>query len=403
MDDAERAIQRILREMRRHLGMEVAFVSELRAGERIFRYVDTDLAASPVQVGEADPAEASFCHSVVAGDIPELLRDARQHPVAAQLEATWQVPIGTHVSVPIIRADGTVYGTFCCFSREVDDAVADSVSDQHLAALRVIADILADHLEGLEATGRDREVQRQRVASLTVGRDLRVACQPIVRLHDGCVVGMEALARFPTLDEDPRVVFGRAWDAGVGLELELLAAEAALAHLDRLPADTYLAVNVAPATLASDRFLEAVGGSQPDRIVVEVTEHAAVEDYDALRTAARTLTDLGVRVAIDDVGTGFSSLSHIIQLSPPIIKVDGSLVRGVAECTAKQAMLSALVTFGARMGTTVVAEGVESEAELTALRVLGVDHGQGFHLACPRHLHAVPRAAASSDVTAASE
>lgn len=396
---AEEAIQRILGEMRRQFGMDVAFVSELGEDERVFRYVDTELAISPVRVGGSDPSEESYCRYVVAGEIPELLRDPSQHPVTAQLAVTHELPVGTHLSVPIVLSDGSVYGTFCCFAHRV----VDSVAEEHVAALRVIADILGEYLETLEVDRRERDRQRRRVAELVVGRDVMVVCQPIERLEDGELLGMEALARFPTLGEEPAGMFAQAWAVGVGLELELLAVEAALGELERLPAEAYLSVNVAPTTLASDRFAELVAASRPERLVVEVTEHAAVEDYEALAAAVGRLSELGVRLAIDDVGTGFSGLSHIVRLSPDIIKVDGSLVRGVGESNAKQAMLAALVTFAARMGTEVIAEGVESEHELTALRVLGVGCGQGFHLARPRHLGAAVGRPEGSDAGAARE
>lgn len=379
---ADEAIQRIVGEMRRHFDFDVGFVSELRDGERIFRYVDTGLADSPVQAGGSDPAAASYCHYVVGGEIPELLRDPSQHPVASQLEATHRLPVGTHVSVPVVLPDGTVYGTLCCFSL----AVVDSVADDQMSALRVIAAIVGEYLDVVEADRRQREQQRRRLQDLVPGRDLLTVCQPIVRLQRGDVVGMEALTRFPTLGEGPASVFARAWESGIGAEIELGAVEGALAELDRLPAGAYLSINAAPATLATDGFVEAVRASEPRRIVVEVTEHAMVEDYDALTDVTRLLAELGVRLAIDDVGTGFSGLNHIVRLTPDIIKIDGSLVRDIGHCNAKQAMLSALITFASRMATAVIAEGIETQQELTALRVLGVDFGQGYLFGRPRPL-----------------
>lgn len=400
MAEPDEAIQRILRELRRHLGLDVAFVSQVGEHERVFRYVDTGLAVSPIHVGGADPVDESYCRYVLTGEIPPLVRDPSEHPVAARLAATEQLPVGTHLSVPIVLSDGTVYGTFCFFSHEV----VDSVTEEHLTPLRVVVGILAGYVEQVEAVRIEHEQQRQRFRALEIGRDLVTAFQPIVRLSDGEVVGMEALTRFPTLGLGPGPVFRRAWEVGLGVELEMSAVESALAELDRLPAEAYLSVNAAPTTLASDRFLHAVRSSSPARLVVEVTEHAAVEDYDALRAATRTLADLGVSLAIDDVGTGFSGLAQIVQLAPDILKVDGVLIRDVAQCPAKQAMISALTMFGARMGIEVVAERIETAEELSTVQVLGVGYGQGYQLARPYYLDATARrAGASSDVAGVSQ
>lgn len=389
--DADEAIQCMLRQVRRHLGLEVAFVSQLRDGERVFRYVDTDLVASPVTAGEAGPAEDSYCRYVVDGDIPQLLSDPRRHPVTARMPATWELPVGTHVSVPITLSDGTVYGTLCCFSFDV----VESVTEAHVAALRVIAGVLADYLEAIEARRRDDEQQRRHLEALVRDDELFTVYQPIVHLDSGESAGVEALSRFPQFDGGPGSVFSRAWEVGAGIELETKAVESALRGLAELPAGMYLSVNASPATLASDRFRQAVCASEPTRLVIEVTEHAAVEDYDALRTTRRLLAELGVGLAIDDVGAGFSGLTHIVRLTPDIIKLDGSLVRDVDQCKAKQAMLSAITSFAARTDTTVIAECIESEQELSALRVLGVGYGQGFYLAYPDQLPGVAERVAS--------
>lgn len=401
LDTAEHTIWRVVREVRRHLGLDVAFVSQVDEQRRVFRYVDTELVVGPVRVGDADPREESYCHYVLSGEIPSLLHEPAKHPVTGRLSATWQLPVGTHVGVPIVLSDGTVYGTFCCFSQET----VESAGEQHVALMRLVAEILGDCLEVVEVGHREREGRRRRLEGLTAGTSLVGVMQPIVSLQSGVVVGREALTRFPTLSEGPSSVFAQAWDVGLGVELEITAAEAALQWMDALPSGEFLAVNAAPATLASDRFLSAVRAASPERLVVEVTEPAAVSDYEELRAAVAGLADLGVRLAIDDVGSGFSGLIQIVQLNPQILKIDRSLVAGVGRYEAHQAMVSALGAFAARMNVEIVAEGIETEEDLTALRVLGVDYGQGFYLARPSSLDdAVAWAApAGSDVAVANE
>lgn len=293
---------------------------------------------------------------------------------------THRLPVGTHLSVPIRFSDGSVYGTLCCLSFEVDDTVGAGAVD----TLRVLADVVAGYLEPLEAARRVDDERRRRLSGVAVGSDLVMVFQPIVGLARwGEVAGVEALARFTSLGEGPSEVFADAWRLGSGVELETRAVRAALDALGGVSEPAYLAVNVAPATLMSAAFAAALESAPAHRIVVEVTEHAVVEDYAALLTGLKRLRRRGVRIAIDDVGTGFSGLDHILRLEPDIFKVDMALVRDVHAYPSKQAMIAALIAFAARVGTTVVAEGIETGEELEALRVLGVHSGQGYHLARP--------------------
>lgn len=102
----------ILHAVREHLKMEVAFVSEFVRGQRIFRYVDSSWPKNPVRVGAGDPLEDSYCARVIDGRMPELMNDAQTNACAAELPATFAIPVGAHVSVPIRMPDGSIYGTF---------------------------------------------------------------------------------------------------------------------------------------------------------------------------------------------------------------------------------------------------------------------------------------------------
>ena len=119
---------------------------------------------------------------------------------------------------------------------------------------------------------------------------------------------------------------------------------------------------------------------------MEITEHEPVEDYLMLAAALAELRGLGARVAIDDAGAGFASLRHTLQLSPDILKLDVSLTRGIDEDRAKRALAASLITFARETEMAIVAEGIETPAELDTLLELGVPFGQGFHLAAPAPL-----------------
>jgi EAL domain-containing protein (putative c-di-GMP-specific phosphodiesterase class I) len=144
----------------------------------------------------------------------------------------------------------------------------------------------------------------------------------------------------------------------------------------------FLSVNASPATVLRRELLPIVeSAARP--IVIELTEHEHVDDYGQLDRARRELRDLGVRIAVDDTGTGYASLEHILRLHPEIIKLDRFFVSGVDEDPVRRGLATALVQFSADIGATLVAEGIETEGELRVLRDLGIDHGQGYFIARP--------------------
>ena len=118
-------------------------------------------------------------------------------------------------------------------------------------------------------------------------------------------------------------------------------------------------------------------------LVVELTEHQQVEDYVGLSASLNNLRDHGVRVAIDDVGSGFSSFRHVTRVNPEILKLDRTLVCGIDDDPVRQSLAAAIVSFARDVGATVVSEGIESERELACLRELAVGCGQGFFIARP--------------------
>jgi EAL domain-containing protein (putative c-di-GMP-specific phosphodiesterase class I) len=147
-----------------------------------------------------------------------------------------------------------------------------------------------------------------------------------------------------------------------------------------------MSLNLSPETTVSPRFLELLEQVPGERVVIEVTEHAAVEDYDALDPVLQRIRGRGGRLAIDDAGSGYASLRHILRLAPDVIKLDVTLTRDIGTDRARRALASALVSFAGEIGATIVAEGIETASEMEALRGLGVHQGQGFHLARPAPL-----------------
>lgn len=225
---------------------------------------------------------------------------------------------------------------------------------------------------------------RRRIEAVIAEGRIDVVFQPIVELRSRAVFGFEALARFRhELDRPPDVWFAEAHQVGLGVELELVAARCALAHVAAVGTRGVLAINAGPALLTDPRLITLLEGVDAGRVFVELTEHATVEDYPRLQDALDRLRRSGVRVAVDDTGAGISSLAHILTLGPEVIKLDRALTTGIDRDPARRALAASLVTFAGETGAHIVAEGIEKEGELDVLLELGVRFGQGFHLARP--------------------
>lgn len=224
----------------------------------------------------------------------------------------------------------------------------------------------------------------QRIDRVLFAHELAMVFQPIVNLRSEEPIGVEALARFlPGPYRPPDVWFAEAHRVGRGIELELAAVRAALSYVGNISPQCYIAVNVGPDTLESQELATALDVVDPGRVVVELTEQIAVEDYPELRRALFALRQRGIRVAVDDTGSGVASLSHIVKLAPEIIKLDKELVQGLDFDPVRRSLVAAVVAFAPELGATVVAEGIETEAELETLRELGADCGQGYYLGRP--------------------
>jgi EAL domain-containing protein (putative c-di-GMP-specific phosphodiesterase class I) len=229
-----------------------------------------------------------------------------------------------------------------------------------------------------------------RIQSVITRSDLRVVFQPIISTDTGRLVGAEALARFDAfnpadLPDPPDAVFAEAATVGLGVELELLAVRTALVAAAALPEDLYVSINVSPGALLSPLLTDCLLATRLplDRIVLEITEHVSVPDYDVLAARAEELRLLGVRLAVDDAGAGFASFRHILKLCPEYIKLDRTLIENISEDPARRALAAAMVLFAFEMGSAVVAEGVETLAELRTAQTLGIDAAQGFLLGRP--------------------
>ena len=227
-------------------------------------------------------------------------------------------------------------------------------------------------------------------AGLASEPDFRLVYQPIVHLDTGTVAGVEALCRFND-GRSPERWFQECEHLDLAAALDLAIIERALADIPRLP-DGYLSINLSPSTLRDPRLahLLRAPGVPTNRVVVEVTEHARVNDYLEAQRVLGALRKAGIRVAVDDAGSGYASLRHILELHPDIIKMDLSITRDIDTDPARRALATALVIFAGEVGAVVVAEGAETESELRALQSAGIDRAQGFAIAAAQSLPLAP-------------
>lgn len=216
---------------------------------------------------------------------------------------------------------------------------------------------------------------------------LSMAFQPIIDLSSGRIIAVEALARFNVTPlRPPNMWFADAREGGLGVELEMLAVERALEHLPSLPSGVAISINVGPETLVSAQLSHLLDGVHPHQVVLELTEHTAFDQYPQLSPALRALRRAGVRVAVDDAGSGRSRSTRMLALAPDLIKLDRELIFGIDLDPVRRALVTSLVAFASSTGAEVLAEGVETQAELEVVCALGVRYAQGYYLGRPAPL-----------------
>jgi len=227
----------------------------------------------------------------------------------------------------------------------------------------------------------ERERSQNLVEATISNRAFHPVFQPVVDLATGKYVGYEALTRFDD-GTRPDLAFLAADKVGMMVKLELATLREQVRQARRLPKGAWVSLNVSPAlAIALIPLLDVLAEADRD-VVLEVTEHAEIEDYPRLMAALGQVRHRA-RLAVDDAGAGYAGLRHILELGPKFVKLDISLVRNVDNDPARQAMVIGMAHFATNVGCDLIAEGIETANELTTLRLLGVAFGQGFLLGKP--------------------
>lgn len=223
-------------------------------------------------------------------------------------------------------------------------------------------------------------------------KDIRAVFQPIVSLFDASTVGYEALSRGPqgSILEWPNMLFTAAEKFNKVWELEFLCRAKALEKAKCIVPDKMLFINVDPKVINDGRFQKGLTkemlsqyGIDTANIIFEITEKTSIEDYRSFRCTLDNYTSQGYKIAIDDTGSGYSGLRLLAETRPQFVKIDMALVRDIDKDTIKQALIRSFQEFATVSNMKIIAEGIETENELTTLINIGIPYGQGYFLQKP--------------------
>ena len=235
---------------------------------------------------------------------------------------------------------------------------------------------------------------KEMLQEIILRENVSTVFQPIVDLKEWTVLGYEALTRGPqgTDLESPYVLFDIATEADLTFELDRLCRRKALVAASRLDPNYLVFINTLPITFRDPEFhgklmIDFLEGNRlsPSRIVLEITERLAIENYSLFLEAIHYFTDIGFEVAVDDMGAGYSGLEKIVHLKPNYLKFDLMLVRDIHTSFVKREMIKAMLSLASNVDVRVIAEGIETREELETLLDLGIEYGQGFYFAKGEH------------------
>jgi EAL domain-containing protein (putative c-di-GMP-specific phosphodiesterase class I)/ActR/RegA family two-component response regulator len=353
-------------------------------------YVETDSRKVSRLLARHNPDLVLLALRLSYGDGFEVLAQIRKFAAGGYLP----VLVLTEDTTTVARNRALVEGAQDFLTKPVDTTevvlrIANLLQTRELyATLRYLTAVQTQ-------PGGERAEILARIEGVLAQKTLTHVFQPIQDLKTGATVGHEALSRFPNPAlGGPGRWFADAFNVGLGVDLEWLAASSVMNYLDTAPPEMFLTVNMSPATVMHLAENELCSPALWPRLVIELTEQVPVEDYPALERALAPMRAQGVR--------------HLLRLRPDIIKLDISLIAGIESSREQQALTRALLTFASEVGAQVIAEGIEEPAELTTLQSLGVPWGQGYLIGLPAPLpgptsaaDAIGRPRAHSDLVTA--
>ncbi|MEO0137068.1 MAG: EAL domain-containing protein [candidate division WOR-3 bacterium] len=237
---------------------------------------------------------------------------------------------------------------------------------------------------------KERELYRE-LARILDTNQLSTVYQPIYDLERGTIYGYEALTRGPkgSFFEDPDTLFTLAAKYELLPQVEQLCFYNAIRNAARLNTNSLLFLNITPdqiPNLIDENFLNTLNetGIARERVVIEITEKFAIPHYGIYQEIVVRTRGQGLKIALDDVGVGYSTLERISEIGPDYLKYDRTLVRDIDKNLIRQELIKSFVHFARRINSMIIAEGIENESELEFIKSLGIKYGQGFYLCRPR-------------------
>jgi len=252
---------------------------------------------------------------------------------------------------------------------------------EHIPVLAEMADVVATTLGPAIGVMEEKSSAAHVIDEILEQRRYWPVFQPIRDLGSNRVVGFEALTRFDAPQTSQRL-FDHASLVGRGKDLEIATLTAAVKAAAELPASAWVSVNSSAAMLGETDTIDTILQPLNRPTVIELSEHEMITDYAPI---AKAMLSLGPdrSLAVDDAGSGFASLRHILEVRPAYVKMDIGLVQGAATDLSRRALVAGFVHFARDADFTLIAEGIESKEDLATLKKLGVAMGQGFLLGRP--------------------
>ena len=239
-------------------------------------------------------------------------------------------------------------------------------------------DACREHLQGRTSI---TDLQHRRIERALHRGSMSAELRPIGDLRTGEIAGADATAAFRTgPDRSVDAWFAEARAVGKHVPLELSLVREALSEIDRVPDGAFIAMSVSPDTICSSKLRHTLEGAPPERVVLAISEQEPIHDDEAFDMDLFELRDGGIRIAIDDAGTGIASLRHLRRIAPDFVRIDETITSRMQEKQTRVALAATVTSFCAAVGAEVIAKKVGTQAEAEVMAELGIRLAQGDFL-----------------------
>jgi diguanylate cyclase (GGDEF)-like protein len=370
-----------------------------KGGEEVVREIAARLrGALPanVELGRVRRDRLSLLMIAIDPEMALALAEAARDAVSQAIWFDQVVQVSASVGLAVAPRDGT--------SR--DDLMRHAkLAVRH--AKRRGRGLVVPFAPDMETDFDERAFIRRELSSALAARAFELYYQPIVTADRGAIVGVEALLRWnhPSRGFIPPAVFVRvAEEVGLMGQLGEFVLRRALADAARWP-DLYVAINLSPAQVRDRKFVDTVAtilresAVPPSRVVLELTEGLLIDEPETAKSRLEDLRKLGVRLALDDFGAGYSSLTYLQRLPFDKLKIDRGFVAALEHSANTGVIIQAIVALGRALGMSVLIEGVETEEQRVLLRLAGCTEMQGFLFARPAPCEEIDRLLSIEDTS----